>query len=201
MYELLVNSRLGPESATLAAPGGGTETAAGAYPNTRVTLSGLWGFLGLVAVLADALYRLTPIALEPFTMGMTTVEWVLYVFTLVIFAYAEGYRGFHRAFAPRAVARAFYVGTTDKVWLKVLAPLFCMALVHATRRRLIANWILVFGIVAVVIAVRAAGGATRVIVDAGVVAGLSLGTLSLLYHYLVALRGRPTVVPLELPES
>ena len=81
----------------------------------------------------------------------------------------------------------------------LLAPLFLMALVEATRRRLIINWLLVVVITALVLALRRTPQPYRGIVDAGVVAGLVWGTLATLYFCLAALRGRPIAGDPELP--
>src|SRR5262245_65556454 len=66
--------------------------------------------------------------------------------------YAEGYRGFQRSFSPRVAARAVLLlrePTALRLWL---APLFLMALVDATSRGLIANWLLVLIITGLIIA-------------------------------------------------
>jgi hypothetical protein len=81
-----------------------------------------------------------------------------------------------------------------------LAPFFCTGLFHATRRRMIASWLLYAGIIALILAVRALDQPWRGMVDAGVVVGLSWGAVSILIYYVRALAGHPPAVSPELPD-
>ena len=140
-----------------------------------------WGVAGIVGLLVQALVRLTPLALEPIEKGMLTPgHWALYLGWSAFNAYAEGYRGFQKAFVPRVVARAAYLARNPTLLRVLLAPLFCMAMFHARRKNLILSWGLVGIIVALVIAIRFLPQPWRGIVDAGVVVGLGWGTLALL---------------------
>ena len=56
------------------------------------------------------------------------------------------------------------------------------------RRGLIVAWALVIGIVALVLLVRLAPQPWRGIIDAGVVLGLGIGSLSILFHTFRAWR-------------
>lgn len=162
-------------------------------------VAGWWGLGALLAVLVEALVRLFPAALRPlFEGGLGPVEWTAYFASIAALAIGEGYRGFQKAFSPRAVARAFAVAD-QPTWVKVLAPLYVMGLVHATRRRLVINWCLTLGIVALIVAVARLPWPWRQIVDAGVVAGLTWGTVSILVMLLQGLAGRPPEVDLEHP--
>jgi hypothetical protein len=158
-----------------------------------------WGVLGLLASLVEAIVRLTPHALEPLHQGMSPGASAGYVSFVLLNGYAEGYRGFQRAFAPRVAARARLLFHGPTLARTLLAPLFLMALVEASRRRLIANWVLVLVIVVLVLVLRRTPQPYRGIVDAGVVAGLVWGTLATLYFLVQALRGRAPAVDPELP--
>jgi hypothetical protein len=160
----------------------------------------LWGVLGWLALLSQAIYRLTPLALEPFESGMTELQWGLYVFSIVFMAYSEGYKGFHLQAAPRVISRAMYLARSGRLYERLLAPLFCMSLFRATRKRLIISWCLYAGIVVLVIIVRMLSQPWRGIVDAGVVVGLVLGTASVLYHFVLAAMGKPLVAS-EVPDE
>lgn len=161
----------------------------------------LWGVTGVVLLLVQPLMRLTPYALEAVREGLTGVQWAVLGAWLVINAHAEGYRGFHRRFSPRVIARAQVLARSPRpVWV-LLAPLFCMSLFHASRRGLIVARVLVVAIVLLVILVRQLDQPWRGIVDAGVVLGLGIGLGSLVYYLVRAWLGHPPAVPPDLPEA
>lgn len=149
-----------------------------------------WGVAGVLVLLGQAIYRLTPLALEPLRTGMSGFQWALYVGWTIFNAYAEGYRGFQRSFSPRVVARAVHLARHPTPLAVVLAPLYCMALFQASRRKLITAWVLLVVIVTIIVMVRMAPQPWRGIVDAGVVVGLSWGAVSIVVLFLRAvLRG------------
>ena len=112
----------------------------------------------------------------------------LYTLSCLFFAYAEGYKGFHLKFAPLVVKRSFtlVVGTTqgNNPINYLLAPFFSMGLFYATKRRLIISWCVSIGVAIIVALVKQLSPVPRCILDAGVVVGLSIGSVSILYHYL-----------------
>jgi hypothetical protein len=76
-----------------------------------------------------------------------------------------------------------------------------MGLFGATRRRLIVSWCLYAGLVVVIVSVRQVPQPWRGVIDAGVVAGLALGVLAVLYYVALALRGEPMPVPTDVPDE
>ena len=144
--------------------------------------------MGVAAFILRALVSLTPIALEPIQNGsLTTWQWVLLGGWVVFNLYAEGYRGFHRRFSPRVVARAMELGDNPR-WFRVLfAAPYCMGLFRAPRRVLITSWVLLFAIMGVVVFVRQIAQPWRGIIDAGVVVGLGAGLLSMLFLFARAI--------------
>ncbi|HEY5928009.1 MAG TPA: hypothetical protein VIV11_40260 [Kofleriaceae bacterium] len=162
-------------------------------------LPALWGIAGVVALLANAIYRLTPYALELAELSLGTVELVALVGWIALNAYSEGYRGFQRMFSPRVVARAQALDADPRPWLVVLAPLYCMGLVHATRKRLIISWVLTLAIVAIVVVVRRLDQPWRGIIDAGVVVGLAWGAISIVYFAARSVAGHTMPVSPDLP--
>ncbi len=162
-------------------------------------LASAWGIIGVLALLGQALWRLTPMAVEAVAGGLTTVQWVVLSIWVLLNAHAEGYRGFHCRFSPRVVARAAVLARDPRPAWIVFAPLFCMSLFHASRRGLIVSRILVVAIVLLVIAVRQLDQPWRGIIDAGVVVGLGIGTLSLLYFLVRAGLGHASPMPPDLP--
>ena len=162
-------------------------------------VAGAWGIAGTLLLLLDAIVRLAPIAAEPLLSGTAgTGALLAYVGSAVFMGYVEGYRGFQLRFSPRAVARAR--GLRDAAWwVRLLAPLCCMGLVYATRRRLIASWGLVVGIVTMIVLIRWLPQPWRGAVDAGVVVGLSWGSLALLADTARAVLGTTEPVDPEFP--
>ncbi|HEX5061568.1 MAG TPA: hypothetical protein VFV99_19505 [Kofleriaceae bacterium] len=159
----------------------------------------LWGIAGVVALLGDALYRLTPQAIGLFEQSLDAIEISVLVVWLAFNAYSEGYRAFHRNFSPRVVARARALDAAPRPLFVILAPLYCMGLVHATRRRLVVSWCITVGIVGIVILVRQLAQPWRGIVDAGVVVGLAWGVASIVYYVIRAFRGHAMPVAPDLP--
>jgi hypothetical protein len=170
-------------------------------PTTRAALAIVWwSVLGVVALLVQAIVRLLPRALEPVLDG--SLDWIgalAYVAAIVGLGYAEGYRGFQRSFSPRVVVRALALAQRRGP-LVVIAPLMVMGLVHATRRRLIAAWALVLGIIGLILLVSLLAQPWRGAIDAGVVVGLSWGAVATLGLTIQALRGKIPEVDPELPD-
>lgn len=161
-----------------------------------------WAVLGLLAVLVDAIVRLLPRALEPFVgedVSLGPIGALAYVAAIVSLAYSEGYRGFQQRFSPRVVARALALAERRTWWLVALAPVMAMGLIHATRRRLIGSWCLVAGIVALVLLVGMLPQPWRGAIDAGVVVGLSWGSVATVILTIRALRGDVPAVDPDLP--
>lgn len=161
-----------------------------------------WGIAGVIGILFFAVYRLGRVALEIVDYSLEWPQWLaLGLFTLYM-AYAEGYKGFHLAFAPRVVLRADYLLKNRRPWLALLAPLFCMGYIHATRKRILTSFGVTTLIIGVVLLVRLMPQPWRGIVDVGVVTGLVLGIVSILF-YTVKILGREWTPPMstDLPES
>jgi hypothetical protein len=173
---------------------------------TRVAELGilLWGTLGVVVLLVDAIVRLLPKAIEPLVDGsITTPSGLAYVAAIVTLAYAEGYRGFQQRFSPRVAARALQLARSRErtpAWLLVLAPLMTMGLVHATRKRLIASWLLLAMIVGFILLVALLDQPWRGAVDAGVVVGLSWGSCTIVLELVRVLRGQLPDIDPDLPQ-
>jgi len=162
----------------------------------RLGAAGLWGVLGVIAILVKAIVQLTPIALAVRHMSLTTIHWIVLAVWVVFIVYSEGYRAFHKAFSPRVVARAQHLTAHPRPLFVALAPLYCIGLVHATRKRLVVSWCVTIGIVGLVLLVRLLDQPWRGIIDAGVVLGLMVGVLSIVYYTI----GQDPPVPPDVPE-
>ena len=62
-----------------------------------------------------------------------------------------------------------------------------MGLFHATKKRMIVSWSVTIGVAIIVAAVKRLPYPWRNIIDAGVVFGLSWGSISILGGYLISL--------------
>ena len=161
----------------------------------------LWGIFGFVLILSQAILRLTPMAYEPLASdSLQAYHYVLFVVSIVFNGYFEGYRAFQLQVAPRVMARASYLAQHPRPLHVVLAPLFCMSLFHASRKRLIISWSVYAGIIMLVVLVRQVPQPWRGIVDAGVVVGLSWGVVAIIAAFVELRRGGSLQVPADLPE-
>lgn len=163
-------------------------------------LVAVWGVGGVMLLLVQALGRLTALAWQAIAGGLTGLQWAVLVGWVLLNAHAEGYRGFHCRFSPRVIARARHLTRHPTPLRVALAPLYCMSLFGASRRGVIVARSVLAGIVVLVITVRMLDQPWRGIIDAGVVVGLGIGALSVLYFAGQALRGLPLPQGPDLPE-
>src|SRR5690349_7859679 len=100
--------------------------------------------------------RLGPRAVEAIHAGLTTLQWIALAASVAFNLWAEGIRAFQMQFSPRVVARAAALARmpSPRPLHVALAPLFCMGLIHATRKRLIVGWSVVIGVIGLVTLVR-----------------------------------------------
>jgi hypothetical protein len=171
---------------------------------SRLSVGGLatvlWSVGGVLALLVQAIVRLLPRALEPILDGsMDAVAALAYLFAIVFMAYSEGYRGFQQRFSPRVAVRVLHLARHPKPLLVLLGPLHAMALIHATRRRLLGSWLLLLGIVGLILLIRLLDQPWRGAIDAGVIVGLSWGAVATIVFLVRALRGSPPDVQPDLP--
>lgn len=142
-------------------------------------LAALWGFTGVVLLLGSAVWRLSGYLLELSIQPMHTVHWLALAVSLVFMGFFEGYRGFQQGFSPRVAARIKYLAAHPTPVRLLFAPLFCLGVFGAARRRQRITWALIVGLVLLVQLVHQLDQPWRGIVDAGVVLGLSWGLVSL----------------------
>ena len=162
----------------------------------------LWGIFGFVLILSQAIFRLAPLAWEPIASGeLEAWHWALYGFSILFNGYSEGYKAFQLQVAPRVVARADHLASHPRLLHVLFAPFFCMALFHASRRRLIVSWLVYIGILIIIIVVRQLPQPWRGIVDAGVVVGLSWGIIAIIVAFVARVRGGELQTSADLPEG
>lgn len=169
----------------------------------KPSTSSHWGVVGVMAILANAIGRLAPIAAEPLKRGgLAPFHWASYVAAILAFAYVEGYKAFQLKFSPLVVSRAFTLGPEGgraTLLRSIFAPFYSMGLFHATRKRKIVSWTISLAVIVIVGVVKRLPYPWRSIVDAGVVAGLTWGVTSIGCIYVKALRGTLPTVSTELP--
>lgn len=162
----------------------------------------VWGVLGFAAVLVQAIVGLFPKAVQPIRDGsMSSFQIALYVAWVGFMIYSEGYKGFQKQLSPRMAVRSMYAARNPRPLLVILAPLFCMGLFHATRRRLITSWVILIGVIVLVIGVRQLDQPWRGIIDGGVVLGLAWGLTATLYYALRTWLGNPPDVAADIPDD
>jgi hypothetical protein len=148
------------------------------------TLIAAWGVLGVLVLFGNAVWRLTPLALEPIADGsLTAWQGVLYAAWVVFNAWAEGYRAFQRAFGPRVVRRAFELAADPRPLRVALAPAYCLSLFAAPRRRVAIAWATIGGVASLVVAVRLVPQPWRGIIDGGVVVALAWGFVVMVVEF------------------
>lgn len=164
------------------------------------TFAYYWGIGGVLLLIGSAVWRLSPRAFELQQHALSGWQWFLLLAFIGFMLYSEGYKGFHLNFAPRVVVRAKGLQDSGNALLYLLAPLVCMGYLHATRKRQLISFTITFAIIALVLLVRLLPQPWRGIVDAGVVAGLGLGILSILWFWLQQdLRGQSPDIASDLP--
>lgn len=140
-------------------------------------------------------------ALGAFDQPLGAVHYAVLVPWLIFMIYSEAYKGFHRGFAPRFGARLKHLYDHPSPLLVALAPFYAMCYFHATRKRKIVVYSLTTGIIVLIILIKQLPQPWRGIIDVGVVVGLILGTLSVLYFVFRAFRPGGVTADPGLPED
>jgi hypothetical protein len=143
--------------------------------------------LGLLAMLVEALVRLTTLAWEGVVVQFELLPASVAVVWCGLNAWLEGYRGFQKRFVPQALDRAFSIDPKSKLEV-VLAPLKVLGVWRTERKVMRRAWIMVAGISLLVLAVKQLPQPWRGVIDAGVVVGLGWGTAALLVGLVARLR-------------
>eukprot|EP00322_Chrysochromulina_rotalis_P015231 CAMPEP_0115844300 /NCGR_PEP_ID=MMETSP0287-20121206/8760_1 /TAXON_ID=412157 /ORGANISM="Chrysochromulina rotalis, Strain UIO044" /LENGTH=218 /DNA_ID=CAMNT_0003298027 /DNA_START=14 /DNA_END=670 /DNA_ORIENTATION=+ len=159
-----------------------------------------WGICGFLGILASAINRLLPLALQPLIRrDLSMMQWLFYGGSIGLFSYVEGYQAFQNKFSPLVVERAMTLRHSSSIVHIALAPFYSMGLMHATKKRKIVSWSVSFSVAMVVSIVKRLPYPWRSIVDAGVCAGLGWGAASIAAYYVRALAGSSPGVDACLP--
>lgn len=159
-------------------------------------IAGVWGVTQVIYIFGNAIKRLYPVAVEPIIKDdMTSTHWTLYAVWCAYMAYVEGYKAFHLKFSPSVVERSFGIGPDPSLVKLILAGPYAMGLFGATKTKMIVSWCITVGVFGLTKLVKGLPYPYRGIVDAGVVLGLSMGLLSMVYHSIKTLMGPRTAAP------
>lgn len=173
-----------------------TEEKRSTRQNVWRNVLGVWGVVQVVSVLANALKRLYPIAMQPFIQkDMLPYQWVLYAVWCGYMGYAEGYKAFQLKFSPMVVQRAFSIYQNPGIFNVLLAGPYAMGMFGASRKRMIVSWCVTAGVFSLTLFVKKLPYPYRAIVDAGVVVGLTYGTLSIVLLAIKAFFGGKVEAP------
>jgi len=137
-----------------------------------------WAVIGLTLLFTSAIFRLLPHAIEALHSDLSFVNWIILLLWCGFMVFSEGYSGFQKQFSPRFASRALYLFNNPLPMHIVLAPLFCVGYIHATKKRMLTAWLVSLGIVLLVLVVRHVPQPWRGIIDTGVILGLTYGLLS-----------------------
>ena len=144
------------------------------------TAGALWAVGGIVGLLVWAVYRLARISIAAFDHPFAWYHWASLLAIIPFMAWSEGLRGFQLRFSPRVAERAMAVRSQPTLLRVVLAPLYAAGYFEGTRRERLGVWFGTLGIVILIIIVHRLDQPWRGILDAGVVVGLSWGTIATL---------------------
>ncbi len=89
-------------------------------------------------------------------------------------------------FSPLVVARSQTLTKNSPIHHTLLAPFYAMGLFHATKKRKIVSWSVSIGVALIVAAVKRLPYPWRNIVDAGVIVGLTWGSVSIGVEWIKA---------------
>lgn len=161
----------------------------------------IWGFGGLLLIILFAIFRLTPIAIDAFFYKLLWYHWLILIVNTIFMAYTEGYRGFHKGFAPRVVARCNYLKNHPNGIHVLLAPFFVTGYFFSTQKRILYIFGLTFMIIILIQIIHRLAQPWRGLLDVGVVVGLTWGVISLFIFVFQALTSKNFEYSPELPDE
>ena len=160
--------------------GAGADRDAGLLARAVATAGALWAVGGIVGLLVWAIYRLALISVAAFDHAFAWYHWAALLAIVPFMAWSEGWRGFQLRFSPRVAERAMTVRRQPTRRRVALAPLYAAGYFEGTRRERLGVWFGTAGILILIVLVHRLDQPWRGILDAGVVVGLSWGTIATL---------------------
>ena len=144
-------------------------------------LLSIYSIGGVIAIFSSAIYRLYPHVHESISYEFSILNWIVLTAYLLIMIIGKGYFALHRGFVPRVISRSELLIENGNLFDILLAPLYCMGFFKAPRKRMIISYVMISFIVTFIVSASKISQPWRGIIDLGVVIGLSLGILSLLF--------------------
>ncbi len=136
---------------------------------------------GVIAIFSSAIYRLYPHIHESYSFEFSTLNWIVLALYLLVMIVGKGYFALHRGFVPRVISRSELLIEQGSAFDRLLAPLYCMGFFKAPKKRMIISYTMLIFIISFIVSASKISQPWRGIIDMGVVVGLSLGILSLLF--------------------
>lgn len=161
------------------------ETAVQKYLGRGIgNIAAIWGVAGACTVLGFAVARMMGHVTEGLSQPLSLIHYAVLVPWLFFMLYSEGYKGFQKGYSPRVASRANYLREHSTPLRAILAPFFCMAFFHSTRKRKIVIACLLTGITLLVVLFQYIPQPWRGVLDLGVVLGLSWGIIATVIYFV-----------------
>ena len=144
------------------------------------TAGGVWAVVGLIGLLGWAIFRLARISIAAFDHPFAWYHWAALLAIIPLMAWSEGVRGFQLRFSPRVAERSVSIRANPTLARVALAPLFAAGYFGGDRRERLGVYFGTLGILVLIFLVHRLAQPWRGILDAGVVVGLSWGTIATL---------------------
>ncbi|HUF51771.1 MAG TPA: hypothetical protein VMN60_13175 [Longimicrobiales bacterium] len=143
------------------------------------TARALWAFAGVVLIFGNAVLRLGARGVAVMLAGLAPAEWAALLLLTALFVYGEGVRALERRYVPHLLGRIALLRDERRPIYQVLAPLYALSLVGATRRSLAYAWAGISGIILAVMVVSRFPEPWRGITDFAVAAALAWGLVAI----------------------
>jgi len=140
----------------------------------------IWALVGVCGLFASAICRLGWRGVLTIRLGLHPFEWVALALLTTAFVYGEGIRAIGRRWVPHFIGRARDVGQVPNAAVRLLAPLYGLSLIDASRGELAKAWAGLAAIAAAVVLVQMLPHPWRGIIDFAVAAALLWGLLAIL---------------------
>ena len=148
-------------------------------PSVRGRLAEAWGLFGVAFVFLKSAIQLGVRGVVTIGAGMSAQEWAAFILICALFVYGEGVRALQQKYMPYVLTRIARLAE-ERASYQLLAPLYALSLIGATRRVVLKAWLGTATIVAAVVIVRHFPEPWRGIVDFAVAVALTWGLIALM---------------------